>query len=84
MIQKFEIGDEVAVLDEALSGKVVGVNAAEISIETTDGFLMKFSENELVKVNKSSTLSGFFSTQSFVRFLRSSDGTLIRLKLFVL
>ena len=62
MIQKFEIGDEVAVLDEALSGKVVGVNAAEISIETTDGFLMKFSENELVKVNKSSTLSGFFSS----------------------
>jgi dsDNA-specific endonuclease/ATPase MutS2 len=73
MIQKFEIGDEVAVLDEALSGKVVGVNAAEISIETTDGFLMKFSENELVKANKSSTLSGFFSSQSLSSVLKEKE-----------
>ena len=60
MTQKFEIGDEVAVLDEAVSGKVIGVNSTEISIESTDGFIMKFHEKELVKVNNSSVLSGFF------------------------
>ena len=49
MIQKFEIGDEVAVLDEAISGKVISVNSTEICIETTDGFLMKFFTKELVK-----------------------------------
>jgi dsDNA-specific endonuclease/ATPase MutS2 len=73
MIQKFEIGDEVAVLDEAFSGKVIGVNSPEISIETTDGFVMKFTENELVKINKISSLSGFFSSQSLSSVLKDKE-----------
>ena len=73
MIQKFEIGDEVAVLDEAISGKVVSVNSTEICIETTDGFLMKFFPKELVKVHNSSSLSGFFSSQSLSSVLKDKE-----------
>lgn len=73
MTQKFEIGDEVAVLDEAVSGKVIGVNSTEISIESTDGFIMKFHEKELVKVNNSSVLSGFFSSQSLSSVLKDKE-----------
>jgi dsDNA-specific endonuclease/ATPase MutS2 len=73
MTQKFEIGDDVAVLDEAVSGKVIGVNSTEISIESTDGFIMKFNEKELVKVNNSSVLSGFFSSQSLSSVLKDKE-----------
>ena len=53
MTQKFEIGDEVAVLDEAISGKVISINSTEICIETTDGFQIKFFPKELVKIHNS-------------------------------
>lgn len=45
----FKEGDRVEVLDEMLSGVVVAVSGKEITIETGDGFVMQFSENELVK-----------------------------------
>jgi dsDNA-specific endonuclease/ATPase MutS2 len=73
MTQKFEIGDEVAVLDEAISGKVISVNSTEICIETTDGFLMKFFPKELVKVHNSSSLNGFFSSQSLNSVLKDKE-----------
>lgn len=45
----FKEGDRVEVLDEMLSGVVVSVSGKEITIETEDGFVMQFTENELVK-----------------------------------
>lgn len=42
MIQKFEIGDKVEVLDEAISGRVVAIKNEVISVETNDGFMMTF------------------------------------------
>lgn len=45
----FKEGDRVEVLDEMLSGVVVSVSGKEITIETDDGFVMQFTENELVK-----------------------------------
>ncbi|MDD5151646.1 MAG: DNA mismatch repair protein MutS [Flavobacterium sp.] len=49
-------GDKVSVLDEAINGVVFSVNGNEVTIETEDGFMMKFMDNELLKVNESSNL----------------------------
>lgn len=73
MAQKFEIGDKVAVLDDDISGVVIKVQNNEISVETTDNFLMTFFVNELVKINNSNELSGFFSTQSLGSFLKDKE-----------
>ena len=47
---KFKIGDKVAVTDDAIKGKVTAIDNHMISILTEDDFVMKFSENELVKI----------------------------------
>lgn len=52
----FKIGDIVTVLDEDLSGIVKNVSKDEITIETTDGFDLKFSPKELMKSPNSSAL----------------------------
>ena len=74
MTQKFEIGDKVAVLDDDISGVVIKVKNNEISVETTHNFVMTFFVNELVKINNSSALSGFFSTQSLTSVLKDKEG----------
>ena len=73
MIQKFEIGDKVAVLDDDISGVVIKVQNNEISVETTDNFVMTFFVNELVKINNSNELSGLFSTQSLGSVLKDKE-----------
>jgi len=52
----FQIGDSVEVLDEKLSGEVVAVTHSEITIESEDGFMMKYAPNELVKVSEANTI----------------------------
>ncbi len=73
MTQKFEIGDKVAVLDDDISGVVIKVKNNEISVEITDNFVMTFFVNELVKINNSNELSGFFSTQSLGSVLKDKE-----------
>lgn len=73
MTQKFEIGDKVAVLDDDISGVVIKVKNEEISVETTDNFVMTFFVNELVKINNSKDLSGFLSTQSLGSVLKDKE-----------
>ncbi len=73
MIQKFEIGDKVAVLDDDISGVVIKVQNDQISVETTDSFVMTFFVNELVKINNSNYLSSFFSTQSLGSVLKDKE-----------
>lgn len=73
MTQKFEIGDKVAVLDDDISGVVIKVQNNEISVETTDNFVMTFFVNELVKINNSNELSSFFSTQSLGSVLKDKE-----------
>ena len=73
MTQKFEIGDKVAVLDDEISGVVIKVQNNEISVETTDNFVMTFFVNELVKINNSNELSGFFSSQSLGSVLKEKE-----------
>ena len=73
MTQKFEIGDKVSVLDDDISGVVIKVNNDQISVETTDKFVMTFFVNELVKINNYNELSGFFSTQSLGSVLKDKE-----------
>lgn len=73
MIRKFEIGDEVAVLDDDISGIVVQVQNEQISIKTTDDFMMTFFVNELVKINNSNDLDSFFSSQSLSSVLKEKE-----------
>lgn len=49
---EFEVNDHVAVLDEALEGKILQVKGKQIVVETTEGFLMVFGEKDLVKLDK--------------------------------
>lgn len=73
MIQKFEIGDKVAVLDDDISGVVIKVQNDQISVETTHNFVMTFFVNELVKINNSNELSGLFSTKSLSSVLKDKE-----------
>jgi dsDNA-specific endonuclease/ATPase MutS2 len=52
----FKKGDKVSVLDEDINGIVIDIKAKQITIETTDGFLMNFSENELLKISRSNNI----------------------------
>jgi len=47
---RFEIGHKVAVLDDVLKGTIIGISNEEISLETTDGMVLKFNASELVKI----------------------------------
>jgi hypothetical protein len=53
----FSVGDKVSVLDDDINGVVISINNNEITFESTDGFLMTFFVNELIKINDTSVLS---------------------------
>lgn len=63
-MKKFEIGDKVSVLDEAMDGVVIGVKNNEITIETNDKFVMTYFVNELIKINNSNELVSFNKTEA--------------------
>lgn len=50
---KFNIGDSVIVIDDDLSGIVKQIDGSQVTIETKDGFLLDFSEGELLKTKPS-------------------------------
>ncbi|MEY8847743.1 Smr/MutS family protein [Psychroserpens sp. XS_ASV72] len=52
---KFKKGDKVSVLDEDISGTVVDVEADTIAVESSDGFVLQFRSNELVKESRLSS-----------------------------
>lgn len=52
----FKQGDRVAVLDDAYEGVVLRCENDQVTIETTDGFVMTYFVKELIKVNDSSEL----------------------------
>ena len=52
----FKVGDEVTVLDEDLSGIIKVIKEDAVTIETTDGFDLEFSESELIKIKSSTNL----------------------------
>ncbi len=50
-------GDRVSVLDDDFEGIVTAVNGDEITIETTDGFLMNYTRKQLIKIQETSGLN---------------------------
>lgn len=59
---KFQIGDKVSVLDDDISGNIVEIKNDTIGVETSDGFVLEFNTNELIK------------SKSFARDVFSNDG----------
>jgi dsDNA-specific endonuclease/ATPase MutS2 len=53
----FSKGDRVFVLDDDIEGIVAEVSGGQITVETADGFLMKFAEKELIKIHDTSILN---------------------------
>jgi dsDNA-specific endonuclease/ATPase MutS2 len=53
----FNKGDKVSVLDDDINGIVIEVNQDEITIETEDGFALKFNSKELIKIVDTSVLN---------------------------
>jgi len=47
----FQVGDRVEAIDDVVAGIVQAVNGNVITIETDEGFPLKFEASELVKIN---------------------------------
>ena len=69
--KKFDIGDSVSVLDEAIDGIVVAVKNNEITIKTSDDFVLTYFVNELVKINNTNDLNKIIKSETLVH--KSSD-----------
>lgn len=66
-------GDKVSVLDDAFDGFVKKVDGNVVTIETTDGFLMTYFVNELIKINVSSSLSKEIGSVNFNKIKQEKD-----------
>ncbi len=49
----FNIGDKVSVLDDDMDGVITKIQSDQITVETTDGFMLNFNSKELIKINTS-------------------------------
>ena len=52
----FSNGDKVSVLDEAVDGIVLSVQNNEVTIETTEGFVLNYNFKEVIKIGNSDNL----------------------------
>lgn len=74
-----KIGDKVTVLDEAISGTISRITGKIISIESTDGFVLDFNSDELLKINEKDSLrSQIFSEHSFDEVLSEKEQNIKR------
>ena len=69
----FSKGDKVSVLDEAINGIVLSVQNNEISIETEDGFVMKFTSKELIKVQNTNDLNSITRNLDFNKIKKEKE-----------
>lgn len=73
------VGDNVTVLDEAISGTVSKIEGKTFFVETEDGFLMEFQANELLKMDGKDYLrSRIFSEHSFREVLSEKEQSIKR------
>jgi dsDNA-specific endonuclease/ATPase MutS2 len=63
----FNIGDKVSVLDDAMDGVITKIQLDQITIETTDGFMLNFHPKELIITNSTNefknSITSFNSTE---------------------
>jgi hypothetical protein len=69
----FNKGDKVSVLDEDVNGVVMEIKGKQITIETTDGFVMIYSENELIKISKSSNIMDAINRINVVEIAKEKE-----------
>lgn len=69
----FNKGDQVSVLDEDVNGVVVAVKDKQVTIETTDGFVMTYFVNELLKINNTSNLMDGIRTINVVEVTKEKE-----------
>ena len=74
-MKTFNIGDKVSVLDDAIDGVVVSVKNNEVTIETSDNFMMIYFVNELIKVNNSNELNNFNKSEALVKIKNDETPT---------
>ncbi len=70
---KFSKGDKVSVLDDAIDGTVVSVQNDAVTLETSDGFVMTFKVNELIKQNEASLLNHVGSSHDLAKIKKEKD-----------
>lgn len=77
----FKIGDTVLVLDEVMSGIVKKIVGNTVSIETTDGFLLDFESEELVKKASKNTLKNeLFSHSNATDAIKEKEQSVKRIQ----
>jgi hypothetical protein len=59
----FKIGDQVAAIDEDVKGLIIAIKKDHIEIETSDGFVMAFQQNELILDQTNPDFHSFFSKE---------------------
>lgn len=70
---KFNVGDEVIVLDDSFSGRVKAFKKGKVVVETSDGFELMFEESELVNNHNDGEMKSFFSKQSLGSVIREKE-----------
>lgn len=64
---KLKVGDAVLVLDEDLKGTITQIAGNVIKVESSEGFVFEFSENELIKLETDKELrANAFSKSSAI------------------
>lgn len=51
-------GDKVAIVDDVVEGRVVTVQGSVVTIESTEGFLLKYDKREVVKLDSEAIFYG--------------------------
>jgi len=46
---EFKVGDQVEAIDDIIQGVVVEISGAQITVESKDGFLLRYAADELLK-----------------------------------
>lgn len=69
----FRIGDKVSVLDDDIQGVITKISSNNITIETSDGFDMEFTPNELIKSDASEMSSDIFSNASLDEIISEKE-----------
>ncbi len=71
-------GDRVSVLDENINGIVKAVKNNQVIIETDDGFMISFLENELIKLNQENNLLDTIKRVDIVEITKLKDTPKVR------
>ena len=74
MNNKFKLGQQVAVLDETLEGKVIFTEKNSVTIETSEGFEISFDASSLILL-PNQKLQNVFAHQSLQGVLNEKEST---------